>query len=448
MTMRKSFPKDFVWGSATASYQIEGGWDEDGKGESIWDRFSHTPGKVHDGDTGDIANDHYHRWREDVALMKSLGLQAYRFSISWPRILPQGTGHVNQAGLDFYDSLVDRLLERGIKPFVTLYHWDLPQALEDAGGWPNRATAEAFAEYAGIVADRLGDRVKHWITLNEPWVSSVVGYAIGRHAPGRQDFAAAANATHNLLLAHGLAVPILRERSAADAEVGITLSTNLPHPATDSEADKAAARRSDMFSNHWFLHPLLKGGYHPEMTPMLEPLVQSQPEDMEIIKAPLDFMGINYYVHNLIADGTDFPPLNLKMSNRPGVKLTEMGWEVYPPDMRELLTNFHKEYKFKKVYITENGAAFADIYDGGEVVHDPDRVDYLKGYIGAVNDAISDGVPVKGYFVWSFMDNFEWAEGFSKRFGIVYVDYPTQTRVFKDSAIWYKEAIANNGFEL
>lgn len=442
------FPAGFKWGTATASYQIEGAYNEDGKGVTIWDTFCATPGKIQDGETGEVACDHYHRWQDDIKLMQALNLNAYRFSISWARILPEGKGAINPKGLEFYDNLVNGLLEAGIEPFITLYHWDLPQALEDAGGWANRDTAYAFAEYVGIVADKLGDRVKNWITLNEPWVAAVVGYMDGRHAPGVRDANKAIHAAHHLLLAHGLAVPILRAKSRPDAEVGISLSTSLATPLTDSQADRDAAERMKAFTNDWFLSPLYKGSYPALLTSKFETIgLQTQPDDFKIISAPLDFLGVNFYIRQLVKDGTrNF--VNAETQKNPGAQYTQMDWEVYPEGIREVLLQIQNDYHPPKVYITENGASFHDDLDEATGrVHDIDRVNYYKGYIAESLKSIEQGVPLQGYFAWSMMDNFEWAFGFSKRFGMIYVDYPTQRRFLKDSGLWYAEAIKNGGYD-
>lgn len=429
------FPAGFRWGAATAAYQIEGAWDEDGKGESIWDRFSHTPGKVEGGDTGDVACDHYHRWPEDVALMKELNLDAYRFSMSWPRLLPNGRGQVNRAGLDFYSRLVDGLLEAGIEPFVTLYHWDLPQALQGWGGWPARDTAKAFVEYADLASRTLGDRVKQWMTLNEPQVVAIVGHRHGRHAPGLADVEKALAAAHHLLLAHGWAVPVLRSNSAG-AQVGIAMNMTLMTPASPDEADEAAARRHDGEVNRWFLDPLAGLGYPEDLEEWqrtVEPVVQD--DDMEVIATPLDFVGINYYIREVIRS----KDAHARQEVFPVKERTEMGWEVYPDGLFEILTRVQADYPFERLYVTENGAAFVDQVGPGNVVDDPRRVAYLQGYVDAAARAIEAGVPLHGYFAWSLMDNFEWAHGFSKRFGLIYVDYHTQERIVKASGRWYAD---------
>ena len=440
------FPDDFVWGGATAAYQIEGAATEDGRGESIWDRFSHTPGKTLNGDTGDVACDHYHRWRDDIQLMRQLGLQAYRFSVAWPRILPEGRGRINEAGLAFYDRLVDGLLEANITPWVTLYHWDLPQVLQDAGGWPNRETADAFAEYTDAITRRIGDRVKHWITLNEPWCSSFLSYHIGEHAPGHKDFNEALAAVHTLLLAHGKAVPIIRQNSSA-AQVGITLNLSQVYPASDSPADQAAAHRYDGYFNRWYLDPLYGRGYPQDMVELYGDRVPpTEPEDFDIIAAPTDFLGLNYYNPTFIHDNPDAPILRTGAKRWEG-DYTAMDWLVYPQALYDQLLRVPRDYPTGPLYITENGAAYFDQPPTPEDphVHDPERTDYYRQHLAAAQRAIADGSPLKGYFAWSLMDNFEWAWGYTRRFGIVYVDYETQQRTIKDSGHWYSQVIASNG---
>ncbi len=435
------FPEGFVWGAATASYQVEGAWREDGKGESIWDRFSHTPGKIENGDTGDVAADHYHRWQSDIQLMADLGLKAYRFSVAWPRVVPQGHGKVEPRGLDFYSRLVDGLLAAGIEPWVTLYHWDLPQVLQDRGGWPARDTAKAFAEYAEVVVRGLGDRVKHWMTLNEPWVSAVLGYHLGFHAPGHHDMAEAAAATHHLLLGHGLAVPVIR-RDSPGAEVGVVLNYSPAHPASDREEDIIAARRADAVVERMYLDPLA-GRPYPVEAMDLEQLSMDmiQPGDMATIATPIDFLGLNNYTRDVVRYGGEF---GADAVERKGVERTEMGWEVYPEGIYEMLMRVTREYPFKALYVTENGAAFPDQVGPDGKVDDPRRVSYLKRYLTQAARAIADGAPLRGYFVWSLMDNFEWSFGYSKRFGVVYVDFETQARIPKTSARWYSQVIADN----
>ncbi len=443
------FPDGFLWGTATSSYQIEGAWDADGKGESIWDRFSHTPGNIENNETGDVASDHVHRWPEDVQIMKDLGLKGYRFSISWPRILPAGRGQVNQAGLDFYSHLVDGLLEANIEPFVTLYHWDLPQVLQDEGGWPVRSTAEAFVAYADVVSRHLGDRVKHWITHNEPWVAAFMGYWSGEHAPGIQDFGTAVTASHHLLLSHGWSVPVIRQNSP-DSQVGIALNLIPQAPASPSAADYHAARYVDGYINRWFLDPLYGRHYPADMVQaycdqghLPNGLDFVQEGDLNAIAVKTNFLGVNYYMRGIARDEAveDNEPLTVIKRD----DITEMGWEVYAPGLSDMLNRLHFDYQSPKIYITENGASYSDGPDGNGRIADSRRLQYLRDHFTAAHRAMQNGVPLAGYFVWSFMDNFEWAYGYSQRFGIVWVDYETQERLLKDSALWYKEVIAQNG---
>jgi beta-glucosidase len=437
--LRRRFPPGFLWGAAVSAYQIEGAVAEDGRGESIWDRFSATPGKVVNADSGAVACDSYHRYREDVRLMQELGLGAYRFSISWPRIVPEGRGRVNRAGLDYYERLVDELLAAGIEPFVTLYHWDLPQALEDQGGWPVRATAEAFAEYVEVVTERLGDRVSNWITQCEPWVVGWLGYGTGEHAPGRKSDADALAAAHHVLLSHGLAADVIR-REAGGGRVGITIDLVAFHPLTDSPEDRAAVVRSDGSRNRWILDPVLRGAYPEDMLDHLGPVLpEIEDGDLETIAAPLDFLGVNYYTRSVVrADSDGGSPVTV---DGDGVERTDMGWEVYPDGLHELLVRLHDEYDPPPLYVTENGAAYADHRLNGSV-HDPRRISYVERHLDAIARAIEDGVPVHGYFLWSLLDNFEWSFGYSRRFGIVYVDYETLERVPKASYGWYRDVIA------
>ncbi len=436
------FPEGFLFGAATSSYQIEGAWDEDGKGESIWDRFAHTPGTIEDGTTGDVACDHLHRWREDLDLMADLGLDAYRFSISWPRVLPRGVGAVNEAGLSFYDRLVDGLLERGIRPFATLYHWDLPQALQDRGGWPARETVDAFCEYAEVVCRRLGDRVKDWITLNEPFVSAAVGYFEGRHAPGHRSEEEALAATHHLLLAHGRSVPIVRG-SSPNANVGITHVLYPLHAASESDADVLAARRFDGAVHRTFLDPISGRGY-PSVVPydrsVLESSVRSG--DLERIAVPIDFLGVNYYTRHVVRSDAVAEAGNAPRTVRPSDETTDMGWEVYPEGLFEVFDMLRREYAFPAYQITENGAAYPDAVDREGAVHDPDRVSYLRRHLAQVARIVDAGIPLRGYFVWSLLDNFEWSFGLKKRFGLIYVDFESNERVPKESYHWYKRVIA------
>ncbi len=433
-----SFPPDFVWGTATAAYQIEGAVLEDGRGESVWDRFSATPGKVRNGDSGAVACDFYHRYRDDIGLMTELGLDAFRFSVAWPRVLPGGRGRVNEAGLDFYDRLVDELLAHGIEPFLTLYHWDLPQALEDEGGWRVRSTAEAYAEYAAVVAERLGDRVRHWTTHNEPWVVAWAGHAHGRHAPGLTSEAAAVAVAHHLLLSHGWAAAAIR-RAAPDAGVGIVLDLWEAYPASESPDDQAAARRVDGEHNRWFLDPIFRGTYPADLVDrneLVAPVLRDG--DLATISTPIDYLGVNNYSRAIVAAGPGGP----RTVRNDGALYTEMDWEVFPEGLRRVLVRVAEEYGPAAIYVTENGASFGDIRTHDGRVHDPERAAYLRDYLAAVAQAVETGAPVKGYFVWSLLDNFEWAHGYSKRFGIVFVDYPTLERVPKDSFYWYRDFIA------
>ncbi|NJQ07926.1 GH1 family beta-glucosidase [Streptomyces lonarensis] len=457
------FPSDFLWGTATASYQIEGAAREGGRTPSIWDTFSHTPGKVQAGDTGDVACDHYHRWAEDLDLVKELGIGAYRFSTSWSRVQPTGRGPALQSGLDFYRRLTDGLLERGITPVVTLYHWDLPQELEDAGGWPERETAERFAEYATIMAEALGDRVSMWTTLNEPWCSSFLGYGSGVHAPGRTEPLAVLRAAHHLNLAHGLGTQALRAALPAGAKVSITLNPAAVRPLTGSPEDADAARRIDALQNRIFTGPLLHGGYPEDLKADTAEITDWSfvlPGDEEIINQPLDSLGINYYnpaiVSHAPAGGSAKDDGHGDSAHSPWVgsghvafhqateERTEMNWSIDPTGLTELLLRFHREAPGLPLYVTENGAAFADTVDEDGQVRDPRRVSYLHGHLGAVRDAIGQGAPVRGYFVWSLLDNFEWAYGYSKRFGVVHVDFETLRRTPKSSALWYADLIRRN----
>jgi beta-glucosidase len=449
------FPENFLWGAATASYQIEGAWNKHGKGESIWDRFTHTPGKILNGDTGDMADDHYRLWKKDIGLMKKIGLQAYRFSISWTRILPAGRGRVNQKGLDFYSNLVDGLLEAGIEPFVTLYHWDLPQALEDEGGWTVRSTAEAFADYADVVTRTLGDRVKTWITHNEPAVVAWLGYETGVHAPGMTDPVKAVAASHHLLLSHGWTVPVIR-RNSPGAEVGIALNCNWTVAASNSAMDLDAHRRSDGKWVRWFADPVFGRGYPADVVEDFKRLGTLpdgtnfiQPGDLDIIATPINFIGVNYYNRGIIrvnAPGNE--PQNIFPSPQTPEHWTEMGWENHPDGLVGVLARYYFGYQPPKLYITENGASYSTPPDENGNVPDVHRVNYLRTHVAAAYRAIQAGVPLAGYFVWSLFDNFEWSFGYSQRFGIVWVDYASQKRILKDSAKWYKAVIKRNGLQI
>ncbi|GAB4477016.1 MAG: GH1 family beta-glucosidase [Anaerolineae bacterium] len=442
-----AFPADFLWGMATSSYQIEGAVTEDGRKPSIWDTFCRTPGKVYKGHTGDVAADHYHRYAEDVAIMAELGLKAYRFSIAWPRVVPEGSGAVNPKGLDFYERLIDLLLENHITPFVTLYHWDLPQVLEDAGGWPNRATAQHFADYVRVVADRLGDRVRHWITLNEPFVSAVLGHFTGQHAPGRTDPAATFAAGHHLLLAHGLAVEALRAALPQGAQVGITLDYSPMYPASDTEEDRAAAWRFDGIRNRLFFEPVLLGHYPQDMLELLGPLVPPhQPDDLTKMSAPLDFIGLNYYTRTVIRHDPAVPIINTAQIYPPGSEYSMM-WESFPTGLHESLTRIWNDYHPAAIYITENGVPVPDDVDLDGNVRDYRRLRYVRDHIAQVHRAIQSGIDVRGYMHWSLLDNFEWGHGYRMRFGMVYVDFETQKRIIKHSGRWYAQVIRDNGLD-
>ncbi|NUV70674.1 MULTISPECIES: GH1 family beta-glucosidase [unclassified Streptomyces] len=435
-----ALPADFTWGVATAAYQIEGAVAEDGRSPSIWDTFSHTPGKVDGGDTGDIACDHYHRVPEDIGLIKRLGADAYRFSVAWPRVVPGGDGPVNKAGLDFYDRLVDGLLEAGVTPFATLYHWDLPQVLQDRGGWTVRETSEHFAAYASHVVERLGDRVKDWATLNEPLCSAWIGHLEGRMAPGLTDLTAAVRASYHLHLGHGLAVQAIRAASS-DARVGIVNNLSPIEPASASEADLAAARRADGHINRWWLDPILGRGYPQDMVEEYGVELPIQSGDLETIAAPLDWLGLNYYFRQIVTADPDGTAPRAKQVSVPGARLTHMDWEVHAEGLEQLLLRLTEEYGVGRIYVTENGSAYEDVVAADGSVHDPERVRYLEEHLAACARAVAGGAPLAGYFAWSLMDNFEWAYGYDKRFGLVHVDYATQRRTVKSSGLRYAELI-------
>ncbi|HET8988913.1 MAG TPA: GH1 family beta-glucosidase [Humibacillus sp.] len=456
------FPRDFRWGAATAAYQIEGGVHEGGRGPSIWDTFSHTPGRTAGGETGDVAVDHFHRWRDDIGLMADLGLQSYRFSIAWPRIQPSGRGPVNQEGLDFYSGLVDGLLENGIRPVPTLYHWDLPQPLEDAGGWPERDTAFRFADYAGLVAEQLGDRIPLWLTLNEPWCSAYLGYAAGVHAPGRTEPAAAMAAVHHLNLARGLGAKAIRAAAGDDAGIGAALNFHVPRPADPSDPrDLDAVRTVDALANRAFLQPMMEGNYPDDLISDVASVTDFgfvRDGDLDALTTPLTTLGVNYYASCVVrhydgsapratadghgdgaspwigADHVEFPPT--------APPHTAMGWNIDPAGFTELLVGLSRRYPDLPLLITENGAAFHDRVDPDGRVRDTERTDYLRHHLGAVADALDAGADVRGYLVWSLLDNFEWAWGYDRRFGIVRVDYDTQQRTVKDSGRFFASVIA------
>ncbi len=439
------FPDTFLWGAATSAYQIEGGAAEGGRTPSIWDTFSHTPGRTTHGDTGDVACDHYHRWAEDVDLVSDLGLNAYRLSVSWPRLQPGGSGDLDARGVAFYRSLLERLREAGVRPFVTLYHWELPQELEDKGGWPDRDTAARFAEFVALTVGALGDLARDWITLNEPWCQSFLGYHNGIHAPGRQNLRDAVAAAHHLNLAHGLAVGAIR---ATDAEARAGIANILTHvrPASSRPADLAAAERVDLNNNRLFLDPVLRGHYPAAIHDLYEAQGFSDQvlaSDETTIGAPIDFLAVNHYHHMLIEADSSDPHLGARgVAVEPAT--TSLGWSVTPQALHAVLRRVHDEYPSIPLYVTENGAAFADYVDPAGEVRDTERIEYLQGYLGAVARAIADGVDLRGYFAWSLLDNFEWGEGYRSRFGLVFVDYGTQRRIPKASAAWYRDLISRH----
>lgn len=445
------FPKDFTWGVASSSFQIEGATREDGRGPSIWDTFCLTPGRIADRSNGDIACDHYHLWEKDLDLMVELGIKAYRFSIAWPRIFPEGRGKVEERGLDFYKRLVDGMLRRGLEPWATLYHWDLPQSLQNTGGWLDRKTAEAFADYAEVVVGALKDRVGHWITLNEPWCSAVLSHRIGEHAPGFQDGSYAVRAAHHLLLAHGLAMPRMRAL-APHAKHGITLNLTPAVVMGQSSQDQKEGRIFDGDFNRWYLDPVLKGFYPEDMKRHYEAQGYVRPEDggwsfikdgdLKIIQAPNDFLGVNFYTRSVF--GRHRTSEEEKKLLADPTQYTAMGWEICPDDLENLFVRLHREYPCPAYYITENGAAFEDKLTGEGRVHDLHRVQYYQDHLRRVYQCTTRGIPLKGYFAWSIMDNFEWAHGYAKRFGLIYVDYTNQKRFPKDSYYFYQKVARTN----
>ncbi|MEM1023021.1 MAG: GH1 family beta-glucosidase [Myxococcota bacterium] len=453
----REFPEDFVFGTSTSAFQVEGNTQADGRGDSIWDSFARRAGTISDGSDGSPACDHYRRWADDIDLMRRMGVDAYRFSMAWPRIFPNGRGALNEAGLDFYQRLVDGLLEADIEPMLTLYHWDLPQALQDRGGWPERDTGLAFADYAQLVSRRLGDRVKLWVTHNEPWCISVLGHELGEHAPGLQDVEASLRAAHNVLLSHGWATEAMRTEVPEDARLGIVLNLTPAHPASPSEADREEARRFDARFNRWFLDPLFRGQYPEDgvrdrrLSGELPegPLPFVQEGDMSTIAVPTDFLGLNYYSRAILRSGAlaeaDNAPRELDPPS--AETLTDMGWEVHPDGLEETLRRLADEYAPPAIYVTENGCAYAMGPDEEGRIRDEQRVEFLEGHLRAVARALEAEVPVAGYFVWSLLDNFEWAHGYTKRFGLAWVDYETQTRTLKDSGLRYAEIIASRGWE-
>ncbi len=445
MSNQSLFPDDFCWGAATSAYQIEGSPLADGAGPSIWQRFTHSPGLTENGDTGDVACDHYNRWPEDIALMAELGLNAYRFSISWSRILPEGTGPVNQAGLDFYSRLVDGLLERGITPFATLYHWDLPAALDNRGGWLNRDIADWFADYARVAYRALDDRVRHWATLNEPWVVTDGGYLHGALAPGHRNLFEAPLASHNIMRAHGAAVHAYRAEGAH--EIGLVVNLEPKYPADNRQQTRAATKRADAYMNRQYLDPVFLGSYPDELRDIFgEAWPEPTADDMALIKQPLDFLGVNYYTRSVTINDEDALPVRAGRVIQDGATYTETDWEVYAQGLTDILGWVTERYGAIPLYVTENGAAFFDPPVPLADPHpDPLRVDYFRQHLTAVRQAMSNGVPVRGYFAWSLLDNFEWSLGFAKRFGIIHVNYGNQKRTFKTSARYYADVIRTRG---
>ncbi|KHE71752.1 GH1 family beta-glucosidase [Halobacillus sp. BBL2006] len=447
MTITIQFPETLKWGAATASYQIEGAAHEDGRTPSIWDEFAHAPGNVKNGDHGDEACDSYHRYQEDVQHLKDLGVDLYRFSISWSRVIPQGTGELNPKGVAYYRNLIEELLKNGIEPMITLYHWDLPQVLQEEGGWENRSTTDAFHEYAVAMFKEFGDVVKNWITINEPWCASFLSNYLGIHAPGKTDLQAGVDVAHHLLLAHGKSVQSFRDL-VPDGEIGYAPNVGWLQPYTPSEADKKACERSMMWQKEWFMDPVFKGSYPEELIQLFEEhqaFLKIEEGDLDIISQPIDFMGINYYTGSLgryKEDGGLFQVEEIALDER----RTDIGWPIYSDGFYRVLTNIHETYGYVPIYITENGACYNDEVENGKV-NDQERIDYLKQHLTALHRSIQAGVPIKGYIVWSLLDNFEWAEGYEKRFGIIHVNYRTFERTRKDSYYWYRQTITNKWFE-
>ena len=435
---RNDFAQDFLWGCATSSYQIEGAGREDGRVESIWDRFAATPGRVKDGSNGLVACDHYHRWPQDFDIAQDMGLNAYRFSIAWPRIYTGTHGQPNQQGLDFYSRLVDGMLERGLQPWATLYHWDLPQTLQDAGGWENRATVDAFVDFADAMTRTLGDRIKHWITHNEPWCTAIIGNYEGWHAPGNTSLKTALQVAHNVLVSHGKAAPVIRA-NVADAKVGMAVSLHPLRAASASLEDQAAKERHDGLRYRWFLDPLFGRGYPQATLDLIKDAAPDvAPGDMEAIAVKTDFLGVNYYFPEVVANDPGHAPFYANVLPTTSGEITAMGWPVVPEGLAELLTRIDNDYHPGPMYVTENGSAFEDMVGADGDVDDVQRRHYLMRHLACLKDAIDNGVPVKGYFAWSLLDNFEWAEGYLKRFGLVHIDYETQQRRLKNSGKWYR----------
>ncbi len=443
MANKLTFPKDFIFGVATSSYQIEGAAFEDGRIPSHWDTFSHTPGKTFRGETGDVACDHYHRYPEDVAMIASLGLDSYRFSFAWPRILTEDR-KINQKGILFYHRLLDEMEKHGVTPAATIYHWDLPQWLADRGGWANRDSVGYFSDFAEVLFNNFGDRIKTWITHNEPWCASFLSYGMGHHAPGHRDWREAVLASHHLLLSHGEVVKGYRSMNLK-GDIGITLNLNVTDAKSDSEWDRGAQLRADGFQNRWFLDPIFKGSYPADMMDVFRPYVQDygfmKAGDLETIATPMDFLGVNYYSRAVVYHDPGDEFMQVGHVPVPLDRTTDMGWEVHPNSLYRLLMRLNQEYTDIPLYITENGCAYPDVVSEDGHVHDTDRIKFVEGHLEAAHQAVREGSTLKGYYLWSLMDNFEWAFGYSKRFGIVYVDYATQKRILKDSALWYRDFV-------
>ncbi len=441
-----AFPKNFLWGTAASAYQIEGAAQEDGKGTSIWDVFAHQEGRTYLGHTGDVAVDHYHRYAEDIGIMRSLGLNCYRFSVAWTRILPDGRGQVNAKGLDFYDRLVDTLLENHIEPILTLFHYDLPQALQEKGGWPSRDTAYAFQDYAAVLSEHFSDRVTWWITHNEPIVTAMMGHLSGEHAPGIRDLVCTMAATHHLLLSHGLAAQAIRAGARRDLQVGIALNLNPVYPARDCDEDRAAAARYDMLLNRTTLDPILLGKYPQELLDLAGPFLPTiHPDDMEIISTPLDFLGVNYYTRAVVQHNPDVPLIELN-DVRPTDSSYSQMWEIYPRGIADLVLRIWNDYHPRQIFLTENGVCVPDGVDFDGQDRDSRRIQYLQDHLAELHKVFEAGVPLIGYLVWSLLDNFEWALGYDKRFGLVHVDFQTLKRTIKNSGFWYRNVIRDGGF--
>lgn len=444
------FPKDFIWGAATAAYQIEGAYDEDGRGETIWDRYCKTPGNVLDMDNGNIACDHYHRYKEDVKLMKDMGIKAYRFSVAWSRIIPKGKGEVNQKGLDFYIRLVDELRKAGIEPVITLYHWDLPQALQDIGGWANPDMPEYFLEYAKVILKALGGKVRKWITLNEPYCAAFLGNYEGRQAPGNRDFSLALRCAYYLYVGHGMVVDYFK-RSGMTGEIGIALNLMGRLPYRDNEEDIYAAKIADGYLNRWFLDPLIYGKYPQDMVEFYKSkgvvVPEFDPEHLRLMSLEMDFVGLNYYNDFWVKSNKKRWPLEFEIQNPPGIPVNDRGWPITERGFKSMLLRMKNEYGIKKIYITENGTSCPDLVTKEGRIEDWDRKDYIQRHLLMMHEAMVEGAPVKGYFHWSLYDNFEWAFGYTSRFGIVYIDFKSQERIVKQSGYWYSDVMKNNGIK-